>query len=229
MINYEIDPAILLPHVPRGTELDSWGGRTFVSLVGFRFLKTRIVGAPIPFHVNFEEINLRFYVRRKADDGWRRGVVFVKEIVPRMAIALTARWLYHENYVALPTAHSIQATPGPDGNIAWAQYSWTSRGQANSMRVVTRGPAVELADGSEEEFIAQHYWGYAKQRDGGSVEYSVEHPPWRRIWQCESGSFDGNAEQLYGAEFAETLRGKPSSAFLAEGSAVLVHKGRRIA
>jgi uncharacterized protein YqjF (DUF2071 family) len=229
MINYEVDPAVLLPRVPRGTELDSWEGRTFVSLVGFRFLNTRVMGFSIPFHRNFEEINLRFYVRRKADDGWRRSVVFVKEIVPRMAIALTARWLYNENYIALPTAHVIRTTVGSGDNIESAKYSWKIEGQENSMQVVTRGPAGQLVDGSEEEFIAQHYWGYAVQRDGGTVEYSVEHPPWRRIWQCASSSFEGDPAGLYGEQFAEYLRGKPSSAFLAEGSAVLVHKGLRIA
>jgi uncharacterized protein YqjF (DUF2071 family) len=57
MINYEIDPAILLPHVPRGTELDEWQGKTFVSMVGFHFLNTRVLGVPLPFHRNFAEIN----------------------------------------------------------------------------------------------------------------------------------------------------------------------------
>ena len=107
MLNYEIDPAILHTYLPRRTELDSWNGKTFVSMVGFLFLKTRVLGLPIPFHQNFEEINLRFYVRRKTEEGWRRGVVFIKEIVPRAAIALTARWLYNENYVALPTGNVI--------------------------------------------------------------------------------------------------------------------------
>src|ERR1700752_2047399 len=93
MLNYEVDPAVLMPAVPRGTELDEWNGKTFVSMVGFLFLNTRVLGLPIPFHQDFEEINLRFYVRSKAEDGRRRGVVFVKEIVPRAAIALTARWL----------------------------------------------------------------------------------------------------------------------------------------
>ncbi len=64
MLNYEIDPVILRPFVPSGTELDSWNGKTYVSIVGFLFLKTRVRGLAIPFHQNFEEINLRFYVRR---------------------------------------------------------------------------------------------------------------------------------------------------------------------
>jgi uncharacterized protein len=93
MLNYEIDPDLLRSRIPAGTELDSWNGRTFVSIVGFRFLETRVLGVPIPFHRDFNELNLRFYVRRLAGDEWRRGVVFVKEVVPRRAIAWIARAL----------------------------------------------------------------------------------------------------------------------------------------
>src|SRR5262245_60741200 len=110
MLNYEIDPAALRARVPAGTELDSWNGKTFVSLVGFRVLRTRVLGVPVLFHRSsigkgisrtswgsFEEVNLRFYVRRRAPEGWRRGVVFVKEIVPKAAVAAVARWVYNEN------------------------------------------------------------------------------------------------------------------------------------
>ncbi len=225
MVSYEIDPAVLLPLVPRGTELDGWDGRTLVSMVGFRFLNTRVMGLSIPFHRNFEEINLRFYVRRKAAGEWRRGVVFIKEIVPRAAIALSARLFYNENYVALPTSHAIS---GGAAAVKSARYTWTFRGAKCCLEVVTRGDPEPLAEGSREEFIAQHYWGYSTQRDGGTVEYEVEHPPWR-VWQCESGHLDGDVEALYGVAFAEALRAPPASAFLAEGSAVAVHRGRRVA
>src|SRR4051794_25256625 len=90
MLPFPLHPAALTPLVPAGTELDFRDGRTFLSLVGFRFLKTRVRGVPVPGHVDFDEVNLRFYVRCKTADGWRRGVTFVKEIVPRRAIALVA-------------------------------------------------------------------------------------------------------------------------------------------
>jgi len=95
LLNYESDPALLQPMVPAGMELDTWNGKTFVSMVGFSFLNTRVLGLAIPLHGNCEEINLHFYMRHKAEDGWRRGVVFIKEIVPRAAIAwreTAARW-----------------------------------------------------------------------------------------------------------------------------------------
>src|SRR5688572_22928209 len=89
--------------VPHGTALDLWRGRCLVSVVGFRFLDTRVLGVPVPGHRDFDEVNLRFYVRRAHDDGaLRRGVTFVREIVPRRAIALVARATYNEPYCTLP-------------------------------------------------------------------------------------------------------------------------------
>ena len=64
MLNFEIDPQRLAPLVPTGTELDFHEGRTFVSIVGFVFRDTRVRGWAIPRHRDFEELNLRFYVRR---------------------------------------------------------------------------------------------------------------------------------------------------------------------
>jgi uncharacterized protein YqjF (DUF2071 family) len=148
MLNYEVEPERLMPLVPKGTELDTHDGKTFVSMVGFLFLNTRVMGLAIPFHRDFEEINLRFYVRRKAEDGWRRGVVFV-------------------------------------------------------------------------------HWGYTSQKDGGTIEYQVEHPPWR-IWQAQSGRLTCDVEKLYGQRFVGALSAQPSSVFRAEGSEIQVYKGRRL-
>ena len=227
MLNYEIDPAVLHPHVPKGTELDSWNGKTLASMVGFLFQNTRVLGLPIPLHRNFEEINLRFYVRRKAQDGWRRGVVFVNEIVPRPAIALVARWLYNENYVALPTGNVICRAADGTRMIESVKYYWTFQKRAQFFELITRGAPIDFIDGSQEEFIAQHYWGYSSQRKGGTVEYRVEHPPWR-IWQAASARLDCDVENLYGRQFVKVLAAQPSSAFLAEGSAVSVSRGVRM-
>lgn len=227
MINYEIDPAILQPLVPRGTELDSWQGKTFVSEVGFLFLNTRVLGAAIPFHQNFEEINLRFYVRRKAEDGWRRGVVFVKEIVPRLAIATVAKVVYNENYVARRMWHGTDLGEASFTKSGLVEYGWIEKSGRNFLRVRTNGKAELLVAGSEEEFITEHYWGYAAQRDGGTVEYQVEHPSWR-VWQVSAAEFECDVEHVYGAQFCEALRSKPSSAFVADGSPIIVRKGVRL-
>lgn len=223
MLNFELDPAILQPFVPANTELDSWRGKTYVSLVGFMFLKTRVRGMAILFHQNFEEVNLRFYVRRHRPDGWQRGVVFIKEIVPRFAIAATARWFYNETYVALPMRHNLEESAE---NLT-AEYGWRFKGRWNSMRVKTSGVSGLVTDGSLEEFITEHYWGYAAQKDGGCVEYKVEHPRWR-IWHTTEVSLDCDVEALYGVHFGKFLKAWPDSAFLAEGSPVTVYCGARL-
>src|SRR6266852_8480137 len=162
MLNYEIDSSVLALFVPTGTELDLWKGKVLVSVVGFLFLKTRVFGIPIPFHRDFEEVNLRIYVRRKAEDGWRRGVVFIKEIVPRAAIAFTARRLYNEPYIALPMANRIEAE---SGSVESVEYSWRFGRRQNSLKLTTRGESQLLPKGSEAEFITEHYWGYNAQPD----------------------------------------------------------------
>lgn len=222
MLNYEIDPACLLSYVPNGTELDSWNGKTFISVVGFLFLNTKILGWSIPFHTNFEEINLRFYVRRLGPEGWRRGVVFIKEIVPRAAIATVARWVYNENYVALPMQHEVTASLAPPSLVV--DYSWRFKEKWNQLHIRTKGDLQPIVPGSEEEFITEHYWGYAAQRDGGCMEYQVEHPAWR-VWQVGESVLDCDVPELYGDVFVESLQAAPNSAFLAEGSAVVVCKG----
>ena len=227
MLNYEIDPGVLAARVPRGTELDSWQGTTLVSVVGFLFLETRVLGVKVPFHVRFEEVNLRFYVRRWGEDGWRRGVVFVKEIVPRRAIALAARVFYNENYAAMPMRHRVELDEAATGPGV-VEYGWRAAGRWNRLRAVTAGAARPLADGSEAEFITEHYWGYAAQRDGGTVEYQVEHPRWR-VWQASTCEFDGDARAVYGAEFAAALGAGPRPAFVALGSEITVRRGVRIA
>ena len=224
MLNYEIDPAVLRPYVPYDTELDAWNGKTLVSMVGFLFLKTRLLGVPIPFHTDFEEVNLRFYVRRRGEEGWRRGVVFIKEIVPKAAIAVIARTVYHENYVAMPMRHTLTHPTEQDLVV---EYGWCPEKVWNYLRVKTRGEPQPLSPGSEEEFITEHYWGYAAQPDGGCVEYRVEHPGWW-VWPVSESELNCDIAGLYGNAFVESLQAEPCSAFLAEGSAVVVRQGIRL-
>ncbi len=225
MLNYEVDAAMLLPLVPAGTELDRWNGKVFASLVGFRFLKTKLLAfLPIPMHSNFEEVNLRFYVRRQAGSEVRRGVVFIREFVPRRAIAMVARTFYKENYVALPMAHEIRSAGDNRLRVA---YRWRSGNLWNEMNLETDGDSKLPGEGSVEQFITEHYWGYSAQPGGGCVEYRVTHPSWR-VWQVRGSAFEGDVKELYGKEIATILQGKPQSAFLAEGSAVSVMWGRRL-
>ena len=220
IVNFEIDPAVLRPFVPVGTELDCWQGRALVSVVGFLFVDTRVWGCPIPYHRDFEEVNLRFYVRRRADEGWRRAVVFVKEIVPRAAIAMSARWLYGENYVVLPMRHQVEDGPG----TRTVSYSWWLQRHEHRLEMSVSGESRDVVAGSEEEFVTEHYWGYVRGKRGTTTEYRVAHPRWR-VRSATSAQFTGNVAALYGNEFVEPLTAPPTSAFLAEGSEVAVFKG----
>jgi uncharacterized protein YqjF (DUF2071 family) len=222
MANFAVDPEVLKARVPRGTELDQWRGTTYLSLVAFRFLDTRVRGLPVPFHRHFEEINLRFYVRRRHADEWRRGVVFIREIVPRAAVAFVARVLYNEPYVALRTRHAIDTSDG----LA-ARYEWRHRGSWCHLGASAPGAPEAPPAGSEAQFITEHYWGYTPQRDGGTVEYEVEHPPWR-VWAAKQWTLEVDVARLYGTEFVDALRAKPTSVCMAEGSAIAVSGARRL-
>jgi len=223
MLNYEVDPAVLKPFVPAGTELDRREGKTYVSMVGFHFRFARLRGVAIPYHQHFEEVNLRFYVRRTVGGETRRGVVFIKELVPRPAIAWTARWFYNENYIAVPMSHRIHKY----GLERRATYEWKFAGEDHHLEVRAECESFVPEDESFEAFITEHYWGYAKQRDGGTLEYKVEHPRWR-VWTAIEADFSCDVEALYGKAFAPFVTGTPVSAFLADGSAIKVYPGVRL-
>jgi uncharacterized protein len=224
MLNYEVDASVLHPLVPRGTELDPWDGRYFISLVGFRFLNTRVLGVPVPWHRNFEEVNLRFYVRRLAPDGPRRAVAFIKEIVPRAALAAVARWVYNENYAAHRMDSAVRLPDEAAGRPGFVEYRWKAQAGWHALHADFGGLPACPAPGSEEEFITEHYWGYVGQRDGSTLEYRVEHAGWR-VWRATRAELAGDVAGFYGEPCREALRRPPSSAFVAEGSPVTVYRG----
>lgn len=224
LLNWVCPRPMLEPLVPAGTVLDDWQGRTLISLVGFMFRDTRVLGVPVPGHRTFEEVNLRFYVRRYVDGELRRAVVFVRELVPRRAIAGVARWLYNEPYRAVPMAHSVTLDRRSGGH---AEYSWRFRGEDFRLRASGSGPARPLEPGTKAEFVTEHYWGYTRQRDGGTLEYRVEHPSWD-VWEPDAFEFEGDAGALYGPAFGEVLSVAPDSAHIAVGSRVTVFSGSRV-
>lgn len=224
MLNYEVSPDLLAPYVPRGTEHDSFNGKPFISLVGFRFLRTKLFGfLPLPFHTNFDEVNLRFYVRRQEGATLRRGVVFIREIVPRRAIAQVARVVYGENYTSHPMRHSINR----NATDLSAEFQWQFNGQWCCLCAEATGTPVHPTEGSLEQFITEHYWGYTARRDRQSLEYHVTHDPWR-VWTATSACFEGDGDALYGPGFGSILKRHPDSAFIADGSPVTVSTGKRI-
>jgi uncharacterized protein YqjF (DUF2071 family) len=220
MANYVIDPEILKPYLPPKTELDFFNGVCYVSVIGFMFEKTKILGISFPFHVNFEEVNLRFYVRVKDGDGWKRGAVFIKEIVPKMAITLVANTLYREKYVTLPMRHFHNETEN-EINLG---YHWKFKGVWNKLEATTEKETSPLIEGSKEQFIAEHYWGYAKYSEKTTFEYGVEHPSWL-IHKVKSYKIECDFEKLYGKKFAFLNEIEADSVFMAKGSAIsILHK-----
>lgn len=217
LCNYEMDPSLLAPLVPRGTELDTWNGTTYVSLVAFHFRRTRILGIPIPFHRDFEEANLRFYVRRRSGSDVRRGVVFIREIVPRRAVAALARRMYNEPYWALPMRSAIDTTPG----LA-VRYGWQLGGRWHTVTAATSRRFTVPVERSLEQFIVEPYWGYTGQSDGRTIEYRVSHPPWS-VAPAERHDIDIDLTTTYGPALGAHMK-QPASVFLADGSAVTVSR-----
>ncbi|MEP6850542.1 MAG: DUF2071 domain-containing protein [Acidobacteriota bacterium] len=216
MVNYEVDPSLLASRVPAGTELDLNEGRCFVSLVGFMFLDTRVLGFLVPFHVNFEEVNLRFYVRRETQDEVRRGVVFIKEIVPRFAIATVARTLYGEPYEAMKMGHVRT-----DSIVG---YSWSKGENINRLEVEIDSNLGVPDEGSHGSFIIEHYWGYTRRDQKRTDEYKVEHPKWE-LFSVKNPSIEVDFRTTYGDEFGFLHDAQPHSILLAKGSEVAVYKG----
>jgi uncharacterized protein YqjF (DUF2071 family) len=223
MLNYEVEPSLLSRYVPPGTVLDLFQGRTYVSLVGFRFCHTKLLGCfPVPFHANFDEINLRFYVRGKEGDN-RRGVVFIAEVVPMRAIAAIARIVYGENYTYFPMRRRTET----EGVSRTAEYQWQLGHQWCGLSAQTVGLPAYPQERSLEQFITEHHWGYASQRSGGCIEYHVSHAPWQ-VWATVNAGFEGDASALYGGELANVLQRRPDCAFVADGSSVIVFRGNRV-
>lgn len=223
MANYQIEPSALKPLLPCRTELDTFNGTHFVSLVGFLFANTKVLGIPVPFHRTFEEVNLRFYVRYKEDGKWKRGVVFVKEIVPRHAISFVANTLYGEKYAT----HRMEHKWKKNKEGFSVSYFWQVNGRWNYLKALAEESASPLVAGSEEEFITEHYWGYTFVNQSCAGVYQVQHPRWS-VHKVRSFEVKCDVKELYGPQFVEALAAEPASVFLAEGSAVHVMKGTKI-
>ena len=230
MLTWAVDPRTLAGILPRGIELDLWKGDALASIVAFRFEQVRVRGIAFPCHTSFPEVNLRFYVRRKAEDGsWRRGVVFVKEIVPRLAIAQVARRLYGEPYVAHPMREAhLPGITGEDGQPRRTLlYEWKRDGAWERVVALATGSSRPMRAGSVEEFIAEHYWGYTGRGARATREYQVEHPRWN-ITHLAECFVEADIAALYGRPWVAPLSEAPISTFLADGSAVAVYPGRDV-
>ena len=223
MANYVTDPALLQKYLPAYTEPDSYDGDHYVSLIGFLFKNVKLHGVALPFHTNFEEVNLRFYVRYKENNLWKRGVVFIKELVPRRMISFVANTLYGENYATHNMKHIFTETQ----NELSISYKWKVGNKWNHISCIAEKNPEHIVEGSAEEFITEHYWGYTFINNACTGVYEVKHPKWR-IHRVRNYNIVCSTKQLYGEAFEAPLNQKPQSVFLAEGSPIQVMKGSKI-
>lgn len=221
--NYAIDSDFLKKYLPYKTELDVWNGTCYVSLVGFMFLNTKLLGLKIPFHINFEEVNLRFYVRYKENNEWKRGVVFIREIVPRLALSLVANNLYKEHYATMPMKHEWRE----ETDFRTINYSWKCQGNWQNFHIKAGLLPGAMASGSEAEFITEHYWGYSRFNAQKTVEYAVTHPRWE-IYPVQDYAIQVDFGTCYGKEWEFLNKATPRSVMLAEGSEITVENRRII-
>jgi uncharacterized protein len=222
MANYSVPPEILLPYLPKGVELDLFEGKAYVSLVGFMFKHTRLFGIPIPLMGTFEEINLRFYVKRKDGDTIKRGVVFINETVPYKIVAFIANKLYKEHYISIPTKSKI----GETNSIKTVNFQWKPKTGWNKIAITTNNISAPMSLNSIEEFIFEHYYGYTKVSESETQEYRVNHPRWN-INQVLSTDIHCDFEAMYGNDFAFLSDTEPDSVIFAEGSDVSVDWKRK--
>jgi hypothetical protein len=218
MANYEVNPDVLTPYLPHGVELDFYQDKTYMSLVGFMFKQTSLFYIPIPFLGTFEEINLRFYVKRVEGDTVKRGVVFINETVPYKPVAWLANKLYKEHYIAIPTRNFIVNSESAK-NI---RYEWKINKAWNHISVNADTEMEHMLPGSKEEFIFEHYYGYSKINSQLSQEYKVNHPRWQ-VNKVRDYSIHCDFKSMYGNDFSFLSNHQPASVILAEGSPVSVN------
>jgi len=211
-INYEIDPSLLKPYIPAGTVLDLLNGKCYVSMVGFIFMNTKVLGLKLPGHINFEEVNLRFYVKHHNE----RGVVFIKEIVPKPLITLFANSMYHEHYQTSKMDHYFTKTD----EALHFEYRWKVNNQWQSISASTKNTAIPIAENSEAQFITAHYFGYTKHKNK-TFQYEVLHPAWLH-YPVTDFKLTMDFETNYGAAFKFLNSSKPTSVILAKGSEVSI-------
>jgi uncharacterized protein YqjF (DUF2071 family) len=218
MANYAVSPDVLDTYLPYQTVYDQWKGECFISLVGFMFRDTSILGIKFPYHTHFEEVNLRFYVKHSHSKGVNRGVVFIKEIVPLSGVTFVANTIYKEHYETLPMKHTWNITP----DQLMVEYKWKSK-KWNSLKIVSDPNPLEIVDDSLEKFFTDQHWGYTQVYDKLTMVYEVAHPNWQ-YYKTIDYSIDVDFGHVYGEAFSFLTNQKPDSVFLSDGSVISLKK-----
>jgi uncharacterized protein YqjF (DUF2071 family) len=211
-VTYPADAALLAPHLPRGAEIDELEGSPRVSLVAFVFRGTRLSGVPIPLHVNFPEINLRFYVRLRG----RRAVVFIREFVPRPAISIVAKLAYNEPYRTVRLRSERLERDG----LLGVRHRFGA-GLGNELEAWAEPVAAVPSEDSAAYWLTHHDAGVGRSRDGRARSYEVSHPVWA-LHTVRQLRVDVDFAALYGSQWAHLTGAEPSHVTLATGSRVSI-------
>ena len=216
-LTYAADVALLEAHVPRGCTIDTLEGSPRVSLVAFHFANTRIAGVPVPAHVNFPEINLRFYVRI----GGERAVVFIREFVSRPAVALVAKAFYNEPYRTIRMRDRRIAPTTWNGERLGVRHRFGPR-LGNRLEAWADPTAVLPAPGSAAYWLTHHELGVGARRDGRARRYRVEHDVWA-LHTVRDLRVEVDFAALYGPRWAHLANAEPSHVTLSSGSPVTIY------
>ena len=221
-VNFQIDPKILEPRVPRGLELDFFHDETYVSLVAMMLRDVRVWGIPIHIATGVEKFNLRFYVRRRLGDEIRRGSCFIKDYVSSGSAAWILGSLYKSDFHKMKMKHDNSGFDGLADSVPSADYSWKVNDNWNRLRVKGLNRIQNTGRDTKHGFFLDHDYEYA-QRKGKTLEYSSSRPKWT-IWNAAQASFQCDVKQLFGLEFAKALGRRPASVFLSRGSDVTTYR-----
>lgn len=160
----------LRPHIPRELEVELHDGSAWLGITPFRVTGLRSRGTvPLPGVSSFRELNVRTYVRTRAE---KPGIWF-------FSLDATSR-------LAVRAARSQYKLPYFDARIALDRgEGWTDvecarlseRGKVFSGRYRPAGEAFMPAPGSLEEFLTERYCLYASE---GELLFraDIHHTPW---------------------------------------------------
>lgn len=221
LASYRVNPDLLLEYLPKELELDTINQDAFMSLVAFNFIDTKVKGIKVPFHINFPEINLRFYVK-EASKG-RRGVIFVREFVPRFFISFFANTLFNENYSSIPMKCILDKNPDEINCRHEIKYKETSY----YINLTVENKTFVPPNGSKEHFFKEHEWGFGRTRKGATLVYRVEHPFWK-IYPVTKFEHNFDFGTIYGDKWNFLNNEKPCNVTFARGSEIKVYSAESL-
>jgi uncharacterized protein len=168
-LHWQVPPEELRPRVPAWLEVDTYGGRAWVSLVLFR-LRVRPRWLPfLPGLSTLVEANLRTYVRA----GDEPGIWFLSVHADNGWAIRLARRLTPLPYVRAEMCYRRR------GREFRFDARWPSPpGVALSLTFLPGGEGTEAEEGTLDEWLLERYRLFIEDRRGRPLRAEVDHPRW---------------------------------------------------